>query len=159
MHWWSQNQNCNNIQCTGYLRNDVWIFSRSAYSNSEKSPWKYDLSVSILNPESVIRGVQFLYKLCITWSWVWQENMQCMKNCDNFLSSPWIAANFLKDFDQALSFKLRSALYCPIIGSPPAINWCRDSTTEIGRKIVKTAWDVNFFMFHNAENVYQQYTG
>ena len=35
-----------------------------------------------------------------------------------FSVSSRIAANFLKDLDHALSFKLRSALYCPIIGSP-----------------------------------------
>ena len=48
-----------------YLRNGVWNFSGSAYSNSEKSPWKHNLSVSILNPDAVIRGYRFLYKLSI----------------------------------------------------------------------------------------------
>ena len=62
-----------------------------------------------------------------------------------FSVSSQIAANFLKDFDHALSFKLRSALCCPIIGSPLPINWCRDHATEIGRKIVKTSRDVIFF--------------
>ena len=62
-----------------------------------------------------------------------------------------IGANFLKDFDHALSFKLRSALYCPIIGSPLPIYWCHDSATEIGRKIVKNSTRCDFFFkVHNA---------
>ena len=87
-HRSSQNQNCINVQCTRYLWNDVWNFSSSAYSNSEKSPWKHNLSISILNPEAVIRAYRFLYKLSVTWSWLWQENKQFMKNCDDFLSLP-----------------------------------------------------------------------
>ena len=63
-----------------------------------------------------------------------------------FSVSSRITANFLKDFDHALSFNLRSALYCPIIGSPLPINWCRDRATEIGHKIVTTSRDVNVFL-------------
>ena len=68
-----------------------------------------------------------------------------MKECDDlfnyFSVSPPIAAKFLKDFDYALSFKLRSAHYCSSIGSPLPISWCRDSAVEIGRRM-KTARDV-----------------
>ena len=129
----------------------VWSFSRSAYSNFKKSPWIYVLSVSILNPGAVIRGgYQFHYKLSITCSWLWQENKKFMKNCDDFLSPPRIAANFMWFWSCAF-FKLHSALYCPIIG---AVALLRKSAVKSCKP--HKMW--KFWMFHNAENVYQQYT-
>ena len=44
-----------------------------------------------------------------------------------------------------MAIKLRSALYCPIIGSPLPIYWCRDRATEIGHKIVKNITRCDFF--------------
>ena len=105
------------------------------------------------------------YTTCLSQFWIqrlWSGGTGFFTNCppldhdyDKKTSSLWrlwwfsvssrIAANFLKDFDHALFFKLYSALYCPIVGSPLPINWCRDRATEISRKIVKTSRDVKLF--------------
>ena len=73
----------------------VWSFSHSAYSNFKKSPWKYDLSVSNLNPEAVIRGVPVSLQIVYHLIMIMTRKQAVYEELWMIFCLPRIAANFM----------------------------------------------------------------